>query len=81
VLFSDCGFLVYENSLRATLGTCDRMRCFITRGVPGLASAKGTFYDMEYTTTYGSVGPAYPTISPRLLIADGLPTESRGRSQ
>lgn len=52
MLFSDCAFLVYENSLRATLGASDLMRCFITRGVPvRMGLGKGTFYDMEYATT------------------------------
>ena len=51
MLFSDCAFLVYENSLRATLAASDLMRCFITRGVPvRMGLGKGTFYDMEYMT-------------------------------
>lgn len=52
MLFSDCAFLVYENSLGATVGASDLMRCFITRGVPvRMGLGKGTFYDMEYMTS------------------------------
>lgn len=52
LLFSDCGFLVYENSLRAALAARDLMRCFITQGVPvRIGLGKGTFYDLEYKTT------------------------------
>jgi hypothetical protein len=52
MLFSDCAFLVYQNSLRATVGASDLMRRFITRGVPvRMGLGKGTFYDLEYMTT------------------------------
>jgi hypothetical protein len=52
MLFSDCAFLVYENALRAALAAASLMRVFITRGVPvRIGLGKGTFYDMEYTTT------------------------------
>jgi len=52
MLFSDCGFLVYENALRATLAAVSLMRAFIRRGVPvRMGIGKRTFYDMEYTTT------------------------------
>ncbi|MGE3844032.1 MAG: hypothetical protein AB7I50_20870 [Vicinamibacterales bacterium] len=51
MLFSDCAFLVYDNSLRATIGASNLMRCLITRGVPvRMGLGKGTFYDMEYMT-------------------------------
>ena len=52
MLFSDCGFLVYENSLRAALAAASLMRSFIEKGVPvRMGLGKGTFYDLEYTTT------------------------------
>jgi hypothetical protein len=51
MLFSDCGFFVYENALRAALAAASLMRAFITRGVPvRMGLGKGTFYDMEYET-------------------------------
>lgn len=51
MLLSDCGFLVYENALRAALAAANLMRAFITRGVPlRMGLARGTFYDMEYET-------------------------------
>jgi hypothetical protein len=52
MLFSDCAFLVYENALRGALAAVQLMRHFIKRGVPvRIGLGKGTFYDMEYTTT------------------------------
>jgi hypothetical protein len=51
MLFSDCAFLVFDNSLRATVIAVGLMRNFINRGVPvRMGLGKGTFYDIEYLT-------------------------------
>lgn len=52
MLFSDCAFLVLDNSLRAAVVAAELMRNFIKRGVPvRMGLAKGTFYDIEYSAT------------------------------
>jgi hypothetical protein len=51
MLFSDCAFLVFDNSLRAVHVARNLMRRFIEWGVPvRLGIGKGTFYDIEYLT-------------------------------
>ena len=51
MLFSDCAFLVFEASLRATVVGASLMRDLIKRGVPvRMGIGKGTFYNIEYVT-------------------------------
>jgi hypothetical protein len=51
MLFSDCAFLVFDNSVRAVHVARNLMRQFIKRGVPvRMGIGKGTFYDIEYLT-------------------------------
>ncbi len=51
MIFSDCAFLVFENSLQAALFAVDLMRNAIKRGVPvRMGVGKGTFYDIEHST-------------------------------
>jgi hypothetical protein len=51
MLFSDCAFLVFDNSLRAAVVAAILMRSFIKKGVPvRMGLGKGTFYDIEYST-------------------------------
>jgi hypothetical protein len=51
MLFSDCAFLVLENSLRAAVIAASLMRNFIKCRVPvRMGLGKGTFYDIEYLT-------------------------------
>jgi hypothetical protein len=52
MLFSDCAFLVFDNSLRAAIVAADLMRSFILRGVPvRMGLGKGTFYNIEHSTS------------------------------
>lgn len=51
MIFSDCAFLAFENSLQAVLFAVDLMRNMIKRGVPvRMGIGKGTFYDIEHST-------------------------------
>src|SRR5262249_30491072 len=51
MLFSDCAFLVFDNSVRAVHVARNLMRRFIKWGVPvRMGIGKGTFYDIEYLT-------------------------------
>jgi|SRR5579872_271302 len=52
MLFSDCGFLAFDNSLRAAISAVDLMRNFILNGVPvRMGLGKGTFYNIEHATS------------------------------
>jgi hypothetical protein len=51
MLFSDCAFIVFDNSVRAADIARNLMRQFIKRGVAvRMGIGKGTFYDIEYLT-------------------------------
>jgi hypothetical protein len=51
MLFSDCAFLVFENSLRAALVAVGLMQNFIKRGVPvRMGIGRGIFYNLDHTT-------------------------------
>jgi hypothetical protein len=51
MLFSDCAFLVFDNSVRAVQVARNLMRRFIKWGVPvRMGIGKRTFYDIEYLT-------------------------------
>jgi hypothetical protein len=70
MLFSDCAFLILDNSLRAALVAVDLMRNFIKNGVPvRMGVGKGTFYDIEYST-YTNAGTL--TISKSRFIGTGV---------
>lgn len=52
MLFSDCAYLVFENSLGAALIAAKLMRSFILRCVPvRIGIGKGTFYSIELSTS------------------------------
>jgi hypothetical protein len=52
MLFSDCAFLVVDNSIRAAVMAVDLMRKFILNGVPvRMGLGKGTFYNIEHSTS------------------------------
>jgi hypothetical protein len=51
MLFSDCAFLVFDDSLRAAVVAASLMRDFIKSEVPvRMGLGKGTFYDIEHST-------------------------------
>ncbi len=52
MLFSDCAYLVFENSLQAALIAVSLMRGFILRSIPvRMGIGKGTFYSIELSTS------------------------------
>lgn len=52
MLFSDCAYLVFENSLQAALIAVSLMRGFILHRIPvRMGVGKGTFYSVELSTS------------------------------